>query len=92
MPGLADALGGREPGRASPDAQQRRAFEAVSGVLTGLAAQRPLLLIVDDLHNGGHAGIALLHYLARQPGPARLLVVATVRAEEAQTPSRRWRR
>ena len=82
VPGLADALGGREPGRASPDAQQRRAFEAVSGVLTGLAAQRPLLLIVDDLHNGGHAGIALLHYLARQPGPARLLVVATVRAEE----------
>ena len=51
-------------------------------MLTGPAAQRPLLLIVDDLHNGKHAGIALLHYLARQPGPARLFVVATVRVEE----------
>ena len=92
MPGLADLLGGPDRGRASPDAQQRRAFEAVAGVLTGLAAQRPLLLVVDDLHNGGHAGVALLHYLARQPGPARLLVVATVRAEEGNRVSRRDRR
>jgi DNA-binding SARP family transcriptional activator len=79
VPGLADALGGREPGRASPDAQQRRAFEAVAGVLTGLAAQRPLLFVLDDLHNGGHSGIALL-----PPDRARA-VVAPLLAAAART-------
>ena len=82
LPGLADDLGGPEQGRGSPEAERRRAFEAVLQVLTGLAAQRPLLLVLDDLHNTGQASVELVHYLARHAGPARLLVVATVRAEE----------
>jgi predicted ATPase len=51
-------------------------------VLTGLAAQRPLLLVLDDLHNTGQASVELVHYVARHAGAARLLIVATVRAEE----------
>ena len=51
-------------------------------MLTGLAAQRPLLLVLDDLHNTGQANVELVHYVARHAGTARLLVVATVRAEE----------
>ncbi len=82
VPELADVLGGVEPGRSSPEAERRRAFEAVTAVLTGMAAERPLLLVLDDLHNAGRASIELLHYLARRAGTARLLVVATVRAEE----------
>jgi hypothetical protein len=82
LPGLADDLGGPEQGRGSPEAERRRAFEAVLQVLIGLAAQRPLLLVLDDLHNTGQASIELVHYVARHAGPARLLVVATVRAEE----------
>jgi DNA-binding SARP family transcriptional activator/tetratricopeptide (TPR) repeat protein len=82
LPDLADALGGPEPGRSSPEAERRRAFEAVTHVLTTLAGERPLLLVLDDLHNTGRAGVELLHYLARRARPARLLAVATVRVEE----------
>jgi DNA-binding SARP family transcriptional activator/tetratricopeptide (TPR) repeat protein len=82
LPDLAVTLGGPEPGRSSPEAERRRAFEAVTHVLTGLAAQRPLLVVLDDLHNAGRASVELLHYLARRAGSARLLVIATVRAEE----------
>ena len=72
----------RSGDRGSPEAERRRAFEAVLHVLTGLAAQRPLLLVLDDLHNTGQASVELVHYVARHAGAARLLVVATVRAEE----------
>jgi DNA-binding SARP family transcriptional activator/tetratricopeptide (TPR) repeat protein len=82
LPEFADALGGPEPGRSSPEAERRRAFEAVTLMLTRLATDRPLLLVLDDLHNTGRASVELLHYLARRAGTARLLVVGTVRAEE----------
>jgi len=48
LPDLAVTLGGPEPGRSSPEAERRRAFEAVTHVLTGLAAERPLLVVLDD--------------------------------------------
>ena len=66
----------------APSTERRRAFEAVAAVLRGLAAERPTLLLLDDLHNAGLATVELLHYLARRAGGARLLVSATVRAEE----------
>ena len=47
-----------------------------------MAAERPTLLLLDDLHNTGLATVDLLHYLARHAGSSRLLVVATLRAEE----------
>jgi DNA-binding SARP family transcriptional activator/tetratricopeptide (TPR) repeat protein len=82
LPELAGALGGAEPGRGSSEAERRQAFEAVLHVLTGLATERPLLLVLDDLHHTGQASVDLLHYVARHAGTAQLLVVATVRAEE----------
>ena len=82
VPELAEVLGRAEPGRSSPEAERRRAFEAVTSVLTGLAEERPLLLVLDDLHNAGQASVELLHYLARRARTAQLLVVATVRVEE----------
>ena len=60
----------------------RRAFEAVAAVLRGLAALRPTLLLLDDLHNAGLATVEFLHFLARHSGRSRLLVLATLRPEE----------
>jgi len=72
--------------RAAPELERRRAFEAVTAVARGLALQQPLLLAVDDLHQAGASTVELLHFLVRRlaGGTAgdRLLVVATVRAEE----------
>ncbi len=84
MPRLEGVLG-RDTGRGSAELELRRAFEAIAQVLRGLAADRPALLVLDDLHNAGLATVEMLHYLARRLGPSRLLVLVTVRAEEGET-------
>jgi len=72
--------------RAAPELERRRAFEAVTAFARGLALQQPLLLAVDDLHQAGASTVELLHFLMRRlagrTAGDRLLVVATVRAEE----------
>ncbi|HEY2193820.1 MAG TPA: AAA family ATPase [Actinomycetospora sp.] len=80
LPELADQLGAEEPDGRAPDA--RRVFEAVGALLRSLTAQRPLLLVLDDLHNAGLATVELLSYLARRVGRAHLLVAGGVRLEE----------
>ena len=51
-------------------------------MLRGLAEQRTVLLVLDDLQNAGRATVDLLHYLARHLGRARILSIATIRAEQ----------
>ncbi len=60
---------------------RRLAYDAFSRYVCRLATE-PVLLLVDDLHQAGLATVELLHYLVRRAGAARLLVIATVRAEE----------
>ena len=80
-PELADELGTAVE-HGTPEIEVRRAFEAVTAVLRGLAADRPTLLLLDDLHQASLATVELLHYLARHAAPARLLVLATLRTDE----------
>ena len=68
--------------RAPAELQRRRSFEAVTAFFRGLAAQQPLLLAVDDLHQAGASTLELLHFLLRRLAGDRVLVVAGVRAEE----------
>jgi AAA ATPase domain len=68
--------------RAPAELERRRSFEAVTAFVRGLAAQQPLLLALDDLHQAGASTLELLHFLLRRLAGDRLLVVATVRAEE----------
>ncbi|MFL6269022.1 MAG: AAA family ATPase [Actinomycetes bacterium] len=68
--------------RAPAELERRRSFEAVTAFVRGLAAQQPLLLTLDDLHQAGAATLELLHFVARRLAGDRVLVVATVRAEE----------
>jgi DNA-binding SARP family transcriptional activator len=49
-------------------ADRERLFEDVASLLAGLAAERPLLMVMDDLHWIDEGSAALLHYLARAPG------------------------
>jgi DNA-binding SARP family transcriptional activator/tetratricopeptide (TPR) repeat protein len=85
MPDLAPALGSAGPERAGSEVERRRAFEAVTLVLRAMAADRPTMLLLDDLHNAGLATVELLHYLARHCAGSRLLVLGTVRVEEGVT-------
>ncbi|MHA6784458.1 ATP-binding protein [Pseudonocardia saturnea] len=82
LPELAGVLGEPDPARGSADLERRRTADAVRALLRAWAATRPVLLLLDDLHNAGAATVELLHYLAARPGADRLLLLATVRSEE----------
>ena len=81
LPEVAAILGPPPPWRGSVEIERRRAFEAVRAFLRGLAARNPVLLLVDDLQYAGQSTTELLHFLGRQAGGSRLLIVVTVRAE-----------
>jgi DNA-binding SARP family transcriptional activator len=82
LPEAAAILGPPPPWRGSVDIERRRAFEAVQAFLRGLATRNPVLMLVDDLQYAGQSTIELLHFLGRQAAGSRLLIVATVRAED----------
>jgi tetratricopeptide (TPR) repeat protein len=81
IPEVAAIVGPPPAGRGSLEMERRRAFEAVRALLRGLAARNPVLLLVDDLQYAGQSTVELMHFLGREPPGARLLVLATVRAE-----------
>ncbi len=66
----------------TPDAQRSRLFDAYTFFLDGLAAERPTLLIVDDLHWADESSLDLLLYLARRLTRRRVLIAATCRMDE----------
>ncbi|HET8755829.1 MAG TPA: AAA family ATPase, partial [Solirubrobacteraceae bacterium] len=71
------------PGTPEPlpaDEQRRRLFDAIAHAL--LASAGPVLLVADDLHWADEPTLQFLHYLLRSEPRARLLVVATARAED----------
>ena len=83
LPEAAALLGPPPPWRGSPDLERRRFFQAMSALLSGMAARTPVLFFVDDLQYAGQSTVEFLHYLARHVHDCRLLAVVTVRAERA---------
>jgi DNA-binding SARP family transcriptional activator len=57
-------------------------FEAVAALLASLAAEAPVVLLIDDLHWAGAASAALLRHVVCSRPEAALLVVATYRPGE----------
>ena len=62
-------------------ADRHRVFHSVAQLLNEAAADRGVLLAIDDLQAADEATAALLHYLARGARGVRLLVVAGLRDE-----------
>jgi predicted ATPase len=67
-------------GSSGPD--QSRIFEQYTQVLQALAAQQPLLVVMDDLHWADTSSISLLFHLGRRMGESRILMVGTYRPED----------
>src|SRR6185312_3635818 len=61
---------------------QESLFTTVADFFGTVAAQRPLLLVLDDLHWFDQASLDFLRVLARQVPEKRILLVATYRSDE----------
>ena len=57
----------------------QRLYVAVDELIRSASSSRGLVVFIDDLHAADDASLALLHYVARQAGRERLLIVATGR-------------
>lgn len=84
---LAGALRGLGPEAAAeaplpvlaPERERARLFHAATRAFEDLAGTRPLLLVVEDVHDAGEATVALLEHLARHAHEVPMLIAATYR-------------
>jgi tetratricopeptide (TPR) repeat protein len=67
------------PPSPAPELERARLFEAVAESLAWCSRDRPLLIVLDDLHLADAASIALLAYLGRRLPELRALIVGTRR-------------
>ena len=68
----------------APDQARFQLLESVRGILSSVAVETPLLLVLDDLHASDDGSLSLLHYLARHSASLPLLIVGTYREIEAR--------
>ncbi|WP_158564264.1 ATP-binding protein [Jiangella anatolica] len=78
LPELSGGDGDGPPDGTSPG----RVYEAVTGLLEQVAADRPLVLVLEDLHWADRSTRQLLGFAVRALSTARLLIVGTYRSDE----------
>ncbi len=61
---------------------QARLFELVLGVLSRLSQERPVALVVEDVHWADSASLDLLAFLVRNQRSERLATIVTFRSDE----------
>jgi serine/threonine protein kinase/class 3 adenylate cyclase/tetratricopeptide (TPR) repeat protein len=72
-----DDAGSTRP--ASPDQQRQTVLESLLGILVGMAADCPVLLVCEDLHWADPSTLELLRLLVGQVPAARIFVLLTAR-------------
>ena len=81
---LPDELGGPDDLQRASDGPTEafRLFRAVTGFLRSAAADRPVVLVVDDLHWADRASLDLVLHLVRTTRADPILIIATYRDVE----------
>jgi DNA-binding CsgD family transcriptional regulator len=74
--------GGEQPPADLPGLAQQQLFGAVLGMLAELAARRPVLLVLEDLHWADRSTRDLVTFLSRVLHRERVAVVATYRTDD----------
>ena len=85
------ALGRAPAGADGPvlrPAPQDRLLADLCAALEEIAAEKPLILVFEDLHWADDATLDLISAMARRRAPARLLVLATYRPQDAASRQR----
>lgn len=83
MPWLVDGAEFEALQRRVLGATRERMLREMAETIEALAAERPLVLVLEDLHWSDPSTIDLIALLARRREPARLLILATYRPAEA---------
>jgi tetratricopeptide (TPR) repeat protein len=68
-----------EPSGLESESARFRLFEATSSFLLAAARDRPLVLVLDDLHAADEPSLLLLRFVARDLASGRLLVICALR-------------
>ncbi len=63
-------------------AAKERMLREIAEAIEAFTTETPLILVLEDLHWSDNSTVDLIGHLARRPGPARLLIVGTVRPAE----------
>ena len=70
------------PAAVLPEGERLRLFDAVGRFLAGASSERPIVVVLDDLHAGDEPSLLLLRFLGEVLAEARVLVVASYREAE----------
>ncbi len=80
LPELHELLPGLpEPAAIDSEGARFRLFDATAEFLRNASAERPIVLVLDDLHAADTPSLLLLQFLARELGPTHLLVLGAFR-------------
>jgi DNA-binding CsgD family transcriptional regulator len=73
-----------------PEEEKRRTFAAMLHFLLGQAAQRPLLIVLEDIHWADDLSLEFLLYLARHSRNRRVFLLMTFRNDESNSRLQQW--
>ena len=65
-------------------ATRERMLREMAELLEAVTAERPMILVLEDLHWSDHSTLELIAYVAQRRAPARLLLIGTYRPAEAK--------
>src|SRR5262249_16630875 len=65
-------------------ATRERMLREMAELLEAATAERPLILVLEDLHWSDHSTLELIAYVAQRRSPAHLLLLGTYRSPAAQ--------
>ncbi len=83
VPEIAAGRGDSSAADGAPEQRKRRLFAALTNLLTGLAALRPLLIVLEDLHWSDDSSLEYILHLARATSRLPIGLVLTYRTDEA---------
>jgi DNA-binding CsgD family transcriptional regulator len=70
--------------------EKRRLFSTLTEVFTKQADERPVLLMIEDIHWSDESTLEFLLFLVRKTAAHQLLVLLTYRSDEVNQPLRSW--
>ena len=82
LPEIQDRLQIEPRPPADPDEDRYRLLQAVAALLRSISDGRPLLVVLEDLHDADKGTLDMLTYLSRSLGDLRLLIIGTYRDVE----------